>query len=426
MRTRTRGYPIHKEKIMNRIFFILAFAFFLPIFIIANAGISQWTHFTIQSPLPGEDWGTGGPVLADFDGDGDLDIALSRRSVECAYWYERVTDDRWIQHVMGKVKSLDNCLGAATLDVNRDGWMDVAMNQVWFQNPGNLKDTPDTPWPAHAYEGGGHDIVAADINGDGVTDIVSNIGEFWFDVANNLKQYRICEKHEFHGGCAPRGIGDLDDDGDNDIVLPGYWLENPGQEYGNLWKKHEWPHVFIPNASYGTSARSWVIDLNRDGKNDIVYSDCDTGWSHVYWIENLGQGEKWELRKLPDPPTAPGDVEGTGSFHSLAVSDFDGDGDLDIFAAEQEDPDTYMESSGKLAMRPHGLKERGVIWENVGTDEKPTFKPVVFHTDNPGWHEAEIGDVDGDGDIDIVSKIWNSDGGPYHADFWRNDNKIKN
>lgn len=156
------------------------------------------------------------------------------------------------------------------------------------------------------------------------------------------------------------------------------------------------------------------------GTNDIVYSDCDTGLSHVYWVKNLGHGAAWERRQLPDPPTALGDVPGTGSFHSLGVADFDGDGNLDIFAGEQEDPDTYMESDGKLAMKPRGLKERGVIWLGSG-GERPTFTPVVVHTDNPGWHDAQLGDVDGDGDIDIVTKIWNKDGATYHVDYWRND-----
>ncbi len=116
-----------------------------------------------------------------------------------------------------------------------------------------------------------------------------------------------------------------------------------------------------------------------------------------------------------------GDVPGTGSFHSLGVADFDQDGDLDIFAGEQEDPDTYMEAQGKLAMKPPGLKERGVIWENSGS-KIPSFVPIVIAVDNPGWHDAVLADVDGDGDTDIVTKVWNKDGSAYHADYWRNDN----
>jgi hypothetical protein len=84
-----------------------------------------------------------------------------------------------------------------------------------------------------------------------------------------------------------------------------------------------------------------------------------------------------------------------------------------------------MESDGKLVMKPRGLKERGVVWENTGGPRQPEFHPVVIQRDNPGWHEATLGDVDGDGDLDIVSKIWNADGDTYHADYWRNDNPQK-
>ncbi len=388
---------------------------------VVRADVSQWTHFYIANPLPAEGWGTTGPAVGDFDGDGDLDVAIGRRTSETSYWYERVSDSQWKQHTMGRSQFLNGSLGADVLDIDNDGLLDVAMNRVWFKNPGGLAKDGDRPWKVVEYGGGRHDVVAADINGDGRDDIVANIGTAWFDTAKGLAMVKICDDLDFHGGVAPKGVGDIDGDGDNDTVLPGYWFENPGNGYGQ-WKRHDWPHVLIKNASYGTSTRSWVVDLNGDGHNDIVYSDCDTGLSHVYWVENLGKGAEWKRHKLADPPVKPGDVEGTGSFHSLGVADFDCDGDLDIFSGEQEDPDTYMESQGKLAMKPRGLKERGVIWENVGTAKQPSFRPVVIQIDNPGWHDVVLGDVDGDGDIDIISKIWNKDGETYHADYWRNDN----
>ncbi|MFC1634876.1 FG-GAP repeat domain-containing protein [Planctomycetota bacterium] len=388
---------------------------------VAKIDAANWTHFTIAGRLPGSAWGTGGIPLADFDGDGDLDISLSRRETKTAYWFQRINDSTWIRHTIGIHDTLDKQLGATEVDCDLDGFVDAVYSRVWFKNPGNLASNPDAPWKTCRYLGEGHDILSGDINGDGRVDVLAYDGKIvsWYDPTRGMKRTIIGGVGENHGGTASKGIGDLDGDGDNDVVIPGYWFANPGSGHG-LWKYHTWPHLAVKNASYGTSMRCWIADINNDGLNDIVYSDCDTGHSHVYWVQNRNKGADWIRHQLPDPPTASGDVPGTGSFHSLGVADFDKDGDLDIFAGEQEDPDTYMTTSGKLAMKPPGLKERGVIWENSGSPI-PVLTPVVIHTDNPGWHDAVLGDVDGDGDIDIVTKVWNKDGASYHADYWRND-----
>ena len=47
--------------------------------------MSQWTHFTIDDALPGKAWGTGGIGLADFTGDGQLEVAVSRRETKTVY-----------------------------------------------------------------------------------------------------------------------------------------------------------------------------------------------------------------------------------------------------------------------------------------------------------------------------------------------------
>ena len=197
---------------------------------------AHWTHFTIADPLPGSAWGTAGPVLGDFDGDGRLDVALSRREPQEAWWFQRRQDGVWVRHTIGRSPGLEEALGAAALDIDGDGYLDLVFNRVWFKNPGNLKSNPDAPWLPEPFAGGGHDIIAADLNGDGRLDIVTFNGKelSYFDPARGLAQTVIAKGLDHHGGIAPHGVGDLNGDGFPDVVIAGAWFENPGPT-GGTW-----------------------------------------------------------------------------------------------------------------------------------------------------------------------------------------------
>src|SRR5690606_30854137 len=147
---------------------------FFAVILLSSCNTSDkitFEHYEIVNPLPGDSWGTGGFTLADFDNDGDLDVTVQRRSDNFkVYWYEHRSPNEWIKYYIGVAE--DGQLGATAVDVNRNGYIDLVLGHVWFQNPGNLGMNPDTEWIKHYYNGDmpkeNHDIVVADINLDGI------------------------------------------------------------------------------------------------------------------------------------------------------------------------------------------------------------------------------------------------------------------
>ncbi len=361
----------------------------------------------------------GTPVLADFDKDGDLDYAFSTRG-EGLYWFENKGSNNWQQRVAAQTGLSQ--LGAAGMDVDRDGWPDIVVGGLWFRNPRTPSRTPFVPYTFDStVKGEIHDVVAADVDGDGVDDIVlygENFGCYWYRVPPHPEQTSNWPRvlitlaglnkgpSRIHSGIAPHGVADLDGDGDADIALPDRWLEN--RERGTQWIEHKLPFGKI--GPYGLSSRAWIADINRDGHADIVIADSDQKACRIAWLKSDGAKPPSFLPQ-PLPLTAAGT---RGSFHSLAVADFDGDGDLDILTAEQEDP----------TIAPQGASPRWYIWENIDGKGRD-FRERVIYDGRLGGHDVIIGDIDGDGDLDFASKIWrrsaeSANNGRFHADWFEN------
>ncbi len=385
-----------------------------------NISAGMFQHHFITRDLPGDQgWGYGTPAMADFDNDGDLDYAFCVRN-DSLYWFENQGGQTWVRHTAGEIPL--RTLGATVTDVDNDGWQDIVIGGYWYRNS---QDPQNTQFELYRFdnsiENEIHDIVTADIDGDNQPDIVltgDHEGAFWYSIPENPRQdmnwpkttITLAVLHDsvaIHAGFFPRGVDDLDNDGDADIVLPDRWLEN--RERGQRWIEHSIP--FGKRGPWGLSSRSWITDLDEDGDNDIVMVDCDQKASRGAWLENNGDRPPTFTAHFL-PMSAPGI---RGSFHSLYVGDFDLDGDLDIFTCEQEDS----------AILPEGAPPRWYIWENVSSAEHIQFREQVIHDARLGGHDALVGDADGDGDLDIFSKIWNvwdSNGnqGREHGDFLEN------
>ncbi len=387
---------------------------------LADVTASSFRHHFIAREMPGPAVGIGGSTLVDLDRDGDLDFGVVNRADKKLYWFEQKSKTDWARHLIGELPVAQ--LGCATMDVDSDGWPDLITGGYWFRNTGNPTEQPFERFLYDSSIGSEiHDIVAADIDQDGKLDIVAmgdGEGCFWYSVPKEpsrdgswtkvtITMDVLNDRVDIHSGFYPAGVADLDGDGDADIFLADRWMENLAG--GKQWTAHR--VFFGRRGPWGFSTRSTIVDLDGDADMDIVVTDSDGQNCGVAWLENNGKKPPgFRTRYLANK------AAGTrGSLHSLRLADFDGDGDQDILVIEQEDP----------SILPVGASPRWYIFENVSQGGSVGFEERVILDGRIGGHDAWVGDVDGDGDMDIVSKIWsvwsgNANNGRAHVDWLEN------
>lgn len=218
---------------------------------------------------------------------------------------------------------IDN--GAPDSGNNSDGGVDNGQSGTSDGSPTD-RDVPfqrlavDTNGPPQNDDKGMHIKTMGDINGDGYMDgVVASAlpGSqlIWYDGRNNWEKHIISS---LGGWSTDAAVGDVDNDGDQDIVISVWYREHQGIEWfenvdrGKSWVPHYvgWPYAHDVE----------LADLDLDGRLDII-----TRRQHA-------EGTTIELWKQETPTswlhrTLSGAIpQGEG----LAVADMDGDGDADI------------------------------------------------------------------------------------------------
>jgi hypothetical protein len=178
--------------------------------------------------------------------------------------------------------------------------------------------------------------------------------------------------------------GDFDGDGDLDLVVAVFGYINTGQILllVNEGIQRGQPRFRLQELDGRHGAvHVPVADLNKDGRLDFIALIAQ---EHEVIEAFLNQGEGRFRRELIFAADDP-------SFGSSGIQlvDLDQDGDLDVLY-------TNGDTFDSLYVKPY----HGIRWlENRGTF------PFVSHplTIMPGVHRALAGDLDGDGDLDIVA-----------------------
>lgn len=229
----------------------------------------------------------------------------------------------------------------------------------------------------------------ADFNGDGRQDFAlcmfGNLtGRFsWFEnLGDDRYREHILSQETGAMYCAAR---DFNQDGKIDLaVLMAQHLESLVLLKGDGQGGFSGESLFQKPPVYGHSGLE-VVDFNRDGRLDFLVTNGDNG---EYESPTKKYHGVWLYLAQPDGEYAEHFLFPLNGAYRVLARDFDGDGDLDL-AVNSYFPD-YVNSP----------RESFVLLLNEGNLK---FSPSTFRECIAGrWLVMDAGDLDGDGDPDIV------------------------
>jgi hypothetical protein len=218
----------------------------------------------------------------------------------------------------------------------------------WVEHPGEkIKSDPETPWTKHLIDAPGPMETGRlhDIDGDGKLDILPNGTDFaaWYELVQERgadgKVAPRFVKHDLPKEIAGHGVGfgDINGDGRGDIVGPKGWLEAPEDRRAGRWLWHpDW------ELSKDASIPILVHDVDADGDNDLIW-----GRGHrygLYWLENTNPKRE---RGTPSSWTRHAIDTSWAQPHSLLLADLNGDKQPELIAGkrymghEGKDPGEY-------------------------------------------------------------------------------------
>ncbi|WP_299766142.1 T9SS type A sorting domain-containing protein [uncultured Dokdonia sp.] len=367
--------------------------------------------------------------IEDIDGDTLLDIVL-------AYDYDELA---WLKNINGQGNfavpndidlSMINIDSVYAADLDSDGDNDIIANTsstdnyvkiVWFENTDNLGTFGNRqevytflPEPNYSIVS---EVHAADIDNDSDQDIIFAINNElkWLentdgqgDFTTDHPIYFIGNRERFNH----LDIKDVDNDGDLDIAS----VASEHQALDDV-RIHENNGVgafgvdLVDDFTYGP-INIQIADINNDGLQDLI-----TGSSFIRWYSRNNDesfSAQKEISKYWSRPSYP------------SIKDIDNDEDLDIICVINERIVSYDNTNGlgdmglqKVIGRVYGEAElktadiNGDSYEDLyvihgnstlewySNDTQGSFDGPIF-IDNTGYHSPTAGDIDGDGDLDIV------------------------
>ena len=338
-----------------------------------------------------------GCAAGDFNKDGRIDVVAG------PFWYQAPEgNDIWRPHEIrtpGKFvynKGYSKSFVNAVVDVNKDGWDDVIIvgfpgeSTHWYENP----QGKEGHWPEHVIFDNtcNESPQVADVNQDGLIDLVFGSEKekrmLWFslpaDGGAEAKWTRSDLVQKDSAGtcrfCHGLGVGDVNNDGRNDVLIRQGWWEAPSDPKSTDWTYHEAP--------LGEDcADMHVYDFDDDGDMDVISSSAHR--HGLWWHEQITDGgtSSWKTHTIYDK---------VSQMHALVLTDMNADGLPDLVTGKR-----FYAHNGH---DPGGKDPAVLMWfEFSRKDGKPTWTPHEIDDDSGIGTQFVVTDINGDKRPDIVT-----------------------
>jgi len=346
-------------------------------------------QFAETQVLPGDNNTTGPLAVADVDSDGDLDLFVGGRTIPGRY--PEPADSKLYLNNNGTLepdnansdsfKKLGLVSGAVFGDLDNDGDADLAIALEWgpiriFRNNAGKFTDITAALSLDAYTGWWNSVTLGDLDGDGRLDLVAGnwgLNSKYQQSYSREKPLRIT-------------YGDFDENGVLDIV-EYHFDKQTGKlvpERGRSCTSRAMDFIGKSNPTFNTFGSRSLEEIYGTCLKEGKVVEANT-LAHMVF---LNRGDKFEGRQMPTESQF-------SPVFGVNVADFDGDGDEDVFVAQN-----FFASQIETPRSDGG---RGLLMLGDG---QGGLKPMPGHksglTIYGDQRGSAVGDFDVDGRPDLV------------------------